>query len=98
MPENASTMLQNRLLAALLKNSMGTVMHLKEKLHSFLIRDPPLLSGDYLSKLSTITLELTALEASLTQTMHELEKEKTMLLSPSTVGRLANSASGTQQK
>src|SRR2546423_6901165 len=93
MPENASTMLQNRLLAALLKNSTVTVIHLKEKLHSFLTRDPPLLSGDYLSKLSTITLELTALEASLTQTMLELEKERTMLLSPSTAAKRESNVS-----
>src|SRR3979490_1097030 len=64
MPENASTMLQNRLLAALLKNATATVIHLKEKLHSFQTRVPPLLSGPYLSQLTAITLELIALEAS----------------------------------
>ena len=98
MPENASTMLQNRLLAALLKNSTVTVIHLKEKLHSFQTRVPPLLSGPYLSQLTAITLELIALEASLTQTMQELEKERTTLLSPSTAAKQGSNASVIQPR
>src|SRR6266480_1432725 len=94
-PENVSMLLQNRLLAVLLKNSTDTVTHLKTKLHSFLTRDPPLLSGPYHSQLSTITSALTALEVLLTQTMQELEKERTTLRFPFTVDKQGNSASAT---